>query len=327
VKRLVTIAAVLVTAAPALAGDGPVILGNAQKAIDDIDYEAARALTDQALESGELLPPELARAHLLAGEVAAALGDDAAAHDHFERFLLLAPDGQLPAGLSPKITQPFVAARASAVALGKATFDVELTRAPGKVAITIGGDPLHMAARVRVRLNGGSELQAIGARIELPADDKVAITASVAILDEHGNELAHRDGSAPVALESSTAAKAAGPTTRTEHRIPAVFRWPTWAAITVIAGGSCGYFSWQLGKDHDELDALNASSSMHTFDEAKAIDDRGQRDSLLTNVSLGVAIAAAAATVLTLTLDETHDVEVQPLAAPGTAGASATIRF
>ena len=322
-KQLAIIAAVLLAAAPAFADDGAAILGNAQQAIDDIDYATARKLTEQALASGTLEAADVARAHLLAGEVAAALGDADAAHDHFEKALLLAPDAQLPGGLSPKITQPFATAQTDVKQLGSARFDVSLERGNGKVIVTLAGDPLHMAARMRVRMNGGSELDGSAPRLELPADDKLAITATITVLDDHGNQLARRDGGAAVAIESSADTPHRY---RTEHSLPAVVRWPTWAAITVIAGGTCGYFSSRVHKDQQDLDSLNASSPMHTYDEAKAIDDRGKRDAMLVNVTLGVAAVAAAAAITTYIIDE-HEVEVQPIAAPGTVGAAASVRF
>jgi hypothetical protein len=211
--------------------------------------------------------------------------------------------------------------------MGKATFDVSITRGADKVTITVDGDPLHMVARLRVRVNGGNEVQAIGNSIDVPAEDGAAVSASVSILDEQGNELAHRDGKATVSIRGSSHDDhvVEAPSRHVEHKLPGLVRWPTWAAITVIGGASFGYFSWQTKKDQSDLDALNASSAMHTFDEAKAIDDRGKRDSLLSNVSLGVALAAAAATVITYVIDD--EVEVQPMAAPGSAGVSASIRF
>jgi hypothetical protein len=322
VKRLLAFAAVLATAAPAAADDGAALLGKAQKAIDDIDYETARTLTDQALDSGALDRGQLARAHMLAGEVAAALGDDAGAHDHFERWILLAPDARLPDGLSPKITQPFTAAHASADALGPARFDVDASRARGKLAITVTGDPLHMVARVHVVLDHGGEREGVGGEFEVPIPDEAG-RATLTLLDEHGNTLAEHD--AELATTTATVAPAPASENVVEHSVPALLRWPTWAVITVGAAGACGYFAYAAKQDQDQLTALNNDSAMHTFDEAKALEDRGRSHTLDANIAGGVAIAALAATVISIVVD--HKVEVQPLAAPGAAGASAAIHF
>src|SRR5262249_57486457 len=78
---LVAAALVLAAAVPAHADDGAAILGSAQKAIDDIDYESAKTLTEQALATGTLHTAELARAHLLPGQVEAALGNEPPSRD------------------------------------------------------------------------------------------------------------------------------------------------------------------------------------------------------------------------------------------------------
>jgi hypothetical protein len=298
------------------------MLGKAQQAIDDIDYDTAHKLTDGALASGTLAPQDLARAHMLAGEVAAALGDDAGAHDHFERWILLTPDAALPPGLSPKITQPFVAAHASADALGPARFAVSGQRKGGELALSVTGDPMHMVVRVHVAFDHGSDGEGVGDEITVTADP-AATRATVSLLDDHGNTIAERDVPI-VAVVTETAEP--GPITIVHHSVPAAVRWPTWTAIAVVGAGATAYFAHARSQDQADLDALNASSAMHTFDEAQAIENRGKRDALLTNVSLGVAIAAAAAAVVTIAVDH-QTVEVQPLAAPGAAGASVSLHF
>lgn len=112
---LAATAAVAGLAVPAAANP---LLDQAQRAIDDIDPQGARDLTRRALESGKLDAAELRRAHRLAGESAAAMGDGKAARDHFVRLLLLDPAASLPAGVSPKLAKPFAEARAEAERLG-----------------------------------------------------------------------------------------------------------------------------------------------------------------------------------------------------------------
>jgi hypothetical protein len=328
VKRAWLIAAALIaSAAPAAADDGTATLGKAQKAIEDIDYDAAKKLTDTALASGTLGPSELARAHMLAGEVAAALGDDAGAHDHFERWILLDPAARLPDGVSPKITTPFTAAHASAEALGSSTFAVTPgERQGGQLELTIEHDPLRMVARVHVEFDHGGDAEGVGAHLQVAIDD-AATRATVTLLDEHGNRLVE-----PIALALSSAPAAttvtatAAPVVKTTHSLPAAVRWPTWTVVALVAGGGAAYFAHAASDDQKQLDALNAASSTHSFDEAKAIADRGKRDALLANVSIGVAAAAVAAVVVTVIVDHTT-VEIQPMAAPGGAGASVTISF
>ena len=77
----------MLAVAPASADDGSALLDQAQKAIDDIDYDAAKKLATQAIESGKLEGKALHRAYRLAGESAAALGDTKSAKDQFLRWL------------------------------------------------------------------------------------------------------------------------------------------------------------------------------------------------------------------------------------------------
>ncbi|MCE9579158.1 MAG: hypothetical protein K8W52_38905 [Deltaproteobacteria bacterium] len=329
---------VLVLALPALlalsatrahADDPSALLDRAQHAVDEVDYEAARRLVTGALEAGSLSHTDLARAHQLAGVVAAAVGDDAGARDHFVRWILLAPGAQLGAEVSPKIAAPFALARDEADRLGAMTFDVEVTREPGAAVFTVNAhDPLNLAVKLRVRIAGAAtESPLPSARVEV--EDKVPLTAQITILDDRGDELATRDTGAPPRVGGDAPAGAVTSATASpvhHHRIPAVVRWPTWAAATVLAAGAGGYFAWQVQKDHDALDALNADSSAHTFDEARALEDRGSKHAMYANIGFGVAGAAALATVLTLVLDK-DQVEVAPLVAPDGGGARATVHF
>jgi hypothetical protein len=76
------------------------------------------------------------------------------------------------------------------------------------------------------------------------------------------------------------------------------------------------YFAWSARSDANELERLNADSVHHQFGEAKAVEDRGHRDALLTNIGLGATGAIAlAASVLYLTRPREH-VETHVAAAP-----------
>jgi hypothetical protein len=72
------------------------------------------------------------------------------------------------------------------------------------------------------------------------------------------------------------------------------------AAVPVGAGGA--YFGFAARSEADTLNKLNADSQDHTFDEARAVQDRASRDVTLFNVGMGVAGAfAIGATILYLT--------------------------
>ena len=325
-------AAILAIAVPAHASPGAELLDRAQQAIDDVDYTSARDLTYEALMAGGLERDELIRAYRLAGEVAAALGDEVVARDHFTRWILLDPSASLRPGVSPKINGPFNAARGEVDRLGRMDIDVRVAREADRIKVSLASrDPLKMIGGLRVRLGDASEVGIDGTTAVLPAADPKGIDVAVAVVDRKGNvllrvDVAGRGGDGGGRVTPAGPTIPAGPRSRTVHSIPAPLRWPTWAGLAVLAGGAGGYFLYRVGQAEDELAALNADSNEHTFDEALVIQERGDRDAMLANIALGVGGAAALAAILTLVLDDTK-VEVLPAPTGASVGASAALRF
>jgi hypothetical protein len=320
VKRALAILLVL-AATPALAGTSPQ-LDKAESAIDNVDYDAAKTLVDAAIAGGSLEPGDLARAHRLAGEVAAALGDDAGAKDHFIRWILLEPDAKLADGVSPKIAAPFAAARDEAQSLGSMSIDVRVERAPGKVRVFLDTrDPAHMVAGLRVRADDGLAAQEHGTSVELPAKDDASMSLTVLVLDDHDDQIAIKT------ITSDPEITAHAPPPAAEHRWPLLVRWPTWSVLAVAALGAGGYFVWQTGKDQNELDALNADSAHHTFDEANAIEARGKAHALDANIAFAAGGVLATAAVVVFLIEPRGKVEVAPEVGPSGAGLTALLRF
>lgn len=307
---------------PGLAhGDGAGLLDEAQRKIDDIDYEAARDLVAKAIDAGGLDHDQLARAHRLGGEVAAALDDDPAARDHFLRLLVIDPGATLPEGVSPKINGPFTAARARAKKVGALALDATATRDGDAITVTVDArDPLDQIALVRAEA-GDVFVEESGGTLVVPG--ATASSVVVTALDARRNELATRTVDVAAVVAAVEAPAASG----RRAGFPAALRWPTWAGLAVVAGATGGYFTYRVGQAEDELEAINASPDMHTFDDAEAVRDRGRRDALVANVAYGVAGAAAIAAILTLVLEPDGDVEVAPTASPDGAGVAARVRF
>lgn len=334
-KRALLLAVVL-AASPAFADDSAAMLDDAQKAIDDIDYDTAKKLATQAIDSGKLDGKQLHRAYRLAGESAAALGDNKTAKEMFLRWILLDPKAELAAGSSPKIGQPFSEARAEADTIGRFAVDVAVKRHKDKVEIELSAhDPLSMVAGMRLQLGDASVVAVTGNRAVLPTADAATVWVDVAVVDARGNELSRRRVAGGVST-SGRGTKPAGtgtepdlttpeqPTTRGGW--PTIIRWPVWTGVAVVAAGAGGFFAYQVGQTEDELAALNASSDMYTFDEAEEVRERGERQALFANISFGVAGAAALAAVLTFVL-EPDGVEIQPAPTAGGATIGAMVRF
>jgi hypothetical protein len=291
------------------------LLARAQAAVDAVDYDTAKKLVARAFAAGGMVPGELARAHRFAGEVAAAVGDEGSAREHFVRWILLDPRASMAPGVSPKISAAFEAARKDTEKLGPMTLVARVERSEGKAVVIVDAqDPVDLIARVQVR-TGAGELSERGLRVELPAVDREVVHATVTALDKDGNELWKDELRAAPLIKPE---KSDGSS-----------RWIAIGALgglAVVAGGLGGYFGSQVGTAEDDLAALHADSSNHTYDEAKDIEDRGKRNALLANLSFGVAGAAAAAAILTFVLVP-GPVEVAGAPTAGGGSVTATIRW
>lgn len=330
-SRATRLAATLIVALAAAAAGAPAparadvaLLDRAQRAVDEIDYEAARSLVGQALDGGGLTTAELARAYRLAGEIAGALDDGAGARDHFVRWLLVDPGASLPDGSSPKIAAPFAEAEAEVTRLGGFRVAASVTRDGDTATVTLeASDPLGMITSVRARA-GTDEATAAGRTVELVVGAPDApVELVVTALDARGNELAVRRVVARA--EAAAVPDAPAPTTAS-GRFPTIVRWPTWTVVSLASAAAGGYFAYRVGQTEDELAALNADSEAHTFDEARALQDRGDRDARLANVGFGVAAIAAAVAVITFVL-EPDDTEVSVGAGGSGGGVDAVLRF
>ncbi len=296
---------------------GPALLAQARAALDAVDYPGAQALCARALAAGGMSAAQTAAAYRLAGEVAAALGDDETARDRFAHFLALEPGAMLGDDVSPKITRPFAAARVSLHGQ-RLTASAAAGRSDGgSVRVEVdANDPLQMIASVRVLTDGGVDRTARGLVVTLPDAGAGAVAMTVSAVDAAGNVL----------WTGSVQLVAVAPPPR-HHRVPRWARWPTWTAVAVVAGGASAYFAWRVKQDQDDLDRLNADSGQHSFDEARTVQDRGKRDALLTNIGVGATLAAATAAVIAAVIDRSG-VEVQPaVSAAGGASVSVAVHF
>jgi hypothetical protein len=280
-------------------------LARARKELDALQYDKARASLDEALRAGDNGPAELAEIYLLAGQVAGALDDAAAAEDHFKRLLVLQPGAKLPAGMSPKITAPFDAARGWLDEHAALAADLD-TRADALIFV-IQSDPLAMIAEARVAVTvGGDEQPALSGRgnakqitITLPEGE---LTLRASLVDANGNRLIdfpERELTVGVVTPIS------GPPVTDKPRAerPLYAKWWLWGGVAVAFAGGGTYFGLDALSAQDELDKLNADSMNHDFSEAQVVQERGERSALLANIGFGLAGAAAVVAAVLLVTD------------------------
>ena len=273
-------------------------LAQVRAAIDASDYMAARAALVTVRDAGGCTPEETAALYLLSGRVEAALGDNQAATDAFMHLLALAPRAALPAGMSPKITGPFDAAVASVALERPLEVRVETWGAPPAILLEVVSDPLHMVARARVvyAVEGGPEQTeevAAAERTEISLRAGMRIAARVALLEEHGNQLAVLGADAPIVIAAPPPPVEVAPPApvvrvRAAAR-PLYLRWWPYAAAGVVLGGAAGYFAWSAYQTARDLQQLDRESTLHSWREADELRDRGKRETLFANIGFVAA--------------------------------------
>lgn len=264
-----------------------------------LDYNAALIIVDRTIAQGGATRDELVALHLFAGKLAAGLDRAEIAGDHFARALALAPSSTFPEGTSPKITEPFDAARTRTVPL-----HVTETVERGAIAIAPVTDPLGLVAGIAVKLDGGNELREPRAlRVRLPDG---ARATEVSALDAYGN----RVWSAPIT-------ERAAPRVTTTTLRPLYARWPLWASTTAVALAAGGLCAWQFDAAQDEWTRGKADGL--AFSRLEAIEDRGRRWGLAANIGFGVAAASALVAIVTAARGSTTETHGSATEAHGSA--------
>ncbi|HJZ85977.1 MAG TPA: hypothetical protein VKN99_12445 [Polyangia bacterium] len=285
-------------------------LARARGEIERLRYDRARESLDAALQFGGNGPADVAEIYRLLGQVAATLGQREAAEGFFRHLLVLDPEAQLGAGVSPKIQAPFDAARAYTAEHGalRVRHQVHAGATPS-IVLEVTADPLAMVAGARAtyRTRSGSEQSIEGrgqARVELVLPGGPRIEVTLAALDAFGNRLLEIGGAgAPIVIEGG--AEALPPAAARAHvdealpvRQPFYKRYWFWGGLAVGAAAFGTAFGLLEKGAEDDLKKLNADSMNHDFREARAIEDRGRRDALLADIGFGVGGACAVVAVV-----------------------------
>lgn len=244
-----------------------------------LEYERALVLADQTIGRGGLGAEDLARLHFEAGKLAAGLDHADAAADHFAKALAIDPSLALPAGTSPKISEPFQDVRARSHALA-----MRVNRDPNRLTVEVD-DPLHLVVQIRAEAQDDAgrvtELATRGAPpfvLALPANARdVHVTA----LDEHGNRVAER------AVPAVAVAVARPPVRATSAWYTS---WKVWGSVAVVGvAGFGGICAWRESVAQDEWNRLENDTVPHDFSQLRAVEDRGRNWALAANISFGIA--------------------------------------
>jgi hypothetical protein len=256
------------------------------------------------------------------------LGDSERAEQHFRAALVIDPGVALAAGTSPKITEPFEAARAYLQQRDPLRVEHQVRASPPGVSLSIASDPIGIVAGARAAFRAPAYERVVTAdgagALELVAAGApdAAIQVDVAIVDEHGNIVRRL---APIGIDATAAPARASR--------PLYARWYLWGGLAAAAAGTGTYFGLAARGDRDELQRIDAEASQHDFREFLAVEDRMQRNSLIANISFGAAGALAVVSGILLVRelgdgDEPPDTaSVTPVPLPDGAGVSVWVRF
>ncbi|HSS02139.1 MAG TPA: hypothetical protein VLM79_34005 [Kofleriaceae bacterium] len=184
-SRTIVIAALLgllLAAVPARA-DSPKLV-DARRAVEAVDYEAARRLLLEALRDGDNSPTAMAEIYRLSARAAVVLGERDLAEQYYRRWLAIDPAAALPGDTAPKLREPFVAAQAYIAAHGRLLARAERTPT-GEIDIELIADPLAMARAAAALGTSHSAAALFG------GDRKAHLAAGsrIAIVDDAGNRL------------------------------------------------------------------------------------------------------------------------------------------
>jgi len=258
-------------------------LARARQLEASLEYDQALAIVDGILARGGADPSRYVELHLLAGKLAGGLDRAELARDHFARVLAIRPDTALPDGTSPKLTDPFAAAKARTKPL-----EVHATISHGLVTLE-AIDPLVLVVGIAVHVvvaGQHADLVERGSRRLVIPERATAI--EIAALDASGNRL----------WVWTPPAKPVADRIPVEHpRSPVYTRWTTWAAITGVALVAGTLSAWRLDSAQRDWDKLRAGGNTD-FSALEEVEQRGRRWALATNVGFGVAAATGIAAVI-----------------------------
>jgi hypothetical protein len=156
--RLLPIALSLALLRPLYAGargEPSATLAAAQRAMNELRYDDARAELDSALKRGHHGREELIALHALRAEVAAVVDGRSAGEAEFRKLLVLMPDHQPPARGTPVMNVPFQLARRWVNDHGHLEAEVRIAgtprpNTPTTLTVALVSDPLAMVEGVRL---------------------------------------------------------------------------------------------------------------------------------------------------------------------------------
>jgi len=295
-RPLAALVALVLAAAPARA-DSP-RLADARRAVEAVDYDAARRLLVEALHDGDNSPAAVREIYRLSARAAVVLGERDLAEQYYRLWLAIDPDAALPGDTAPKLREPFVAAQSYIAAHGGLRARAQRI-ATGEIDVELLADPLaiaHAAAAIDPAGSAAPAPVAFGSarRLRLRAGPRIAI------LDDRGNHLVELEPAGAESAGVGSAAdsdRAAPPATRREPT-PWTQRWLTWAVPTAVFAITAAGFGVASLASYDRASQITRNSGNSFQSEAQDNVHRGAIFAWITAGAAAVAIGCAVPTTI-----------------------------
>jgi len=314
-------AALALAAVPGRARADSPHLAEARRAIEAVDYDAARRLLVEALGDGGNSPAAMREIYRLSARAAVVLDQRELAEQYYRRWLAIDPDAALPDDTAPKLREPFVAALSYVAAHGRLRAAARRT-ATGAIEVELIADPLAMAQAAAAVDPAGAAPAPFGAEHRA----RLAAAARIAILDDRGNRLVELVPEPP-ALAAPAAAEPAD-----EAAPPWTRRWLTWAIPTgAFALGAAGFGIASIAS-YAHAHTITTNSGRYHKSDAQDNVDRGRLFAWITIGAGAATVACAIPAAIYLARDVRHRhasaaPTIAPTVEPGALGLAVTGRF
>jgi hypothetical protein len=265
----------------------------------ELRYKQALLCAEEGLEVGDAHPPEVQSLYLVVAESSAALNLLDASRTAFEHVLLLNPSFQLSSLASPKLREPFGAARRS---IGDARLKAMPVVLPigasrYRARVIIEGDRFHWVHGGTLYVQRGADFvpvelvpaEELRAELECP----VRCGYFVVLRDASGNALLELGSSSallfPELPEAAPAAVTSAPAPpRVWYRHPA-----TYGVLAALFAAAGGVLAWQYSATEQALISANADRPNHTLAELQGVDSLRLAEHTGIFVCAGLAVVAA----------------------------------
>ena len=324
VTRAVLLGVLFATAAAIPARADSPKLADARRAVEAVDYDAARRLLLDALRDGGNGPAAVGEIYRLLARAAIVLDDRDVAEQYYRRWLAIDPGAALPADTAPKLRDPFIAAQAYIAAHGRLVARAERTPT-GEIDVELVADPLAMA-----RAAAALDPAARSAPVAFGSDRRASLPAGsrVAILDDTGNRLLELDVAEPAAASTLPAGQPPAPTTDATDHPPWTRNWLTWAIPTGAFGLVAAGFGIATLASYQRADMITSDSGKYHLVDAEDNLRRG-RTFVWVTVGAGALTIAFGIPTAIFYLRQRHQLPaiLVPTAGDGHVGAAVVGRF